>query len=298
MRIISSNVLALVLAVFGIMAQSVQAIILFGLDNAANQTDPGTGVHFDAVAKVYNISGGTTRGSAIHLGNGYMLTADHVATTTGQSFTFNGIDAYTLDTGFTPTQVAAGVDLKVFRLTTVPIVSAVSLSMGGELVAPATMVGWGLGRNPDDLPEWTTVRWGDHTTVAKRWGLNEPKGTGMIAYGVYDYEAIITLAGTGAGSPAGLGASEGAATRYDSGSGLFQYIGGQWHLIGVAATVQTIDSSTFGNDGFVSGAGDANYFVRVSTYHDDIVMLIPEPAAALLMVTGSLCLLRRRRADG
>jgi hypothetical protein len=283
---------------FCVMTQPAGAIILFGLGNSANLTDPGTGVQFDAVAKVYNTDDNITRGSAIHLGNGYMLTANHVATSTDQSFTFNGVDSFALDTGYTPTQVAAGVDLKVFRLTTVPISSVVTLA-SGALVAPATMVGWGLGRDPDDALGSTSVAWGDSTTVAKRWALNTPRDLLPLSYDSYDFTALRTVLGSATGDPAGLGDNEGAATRYDSGSGLFQEIGGQWRLIGVAVNVEASGSSVFGDDSVDSvDKGHDNYFAYVSSYRTDILALIPEPAGGLLIMSGALLALRRRRADG
>ncbi len=297
------NAVQSVVAVFGCMMQPAAAIILFGLDNSANQTDPGTGAPFDAVARVYNTSGGNTRGSAVHLGGGYMLTANHVEVTLSQNFTFNGIDSYALDTGFTPTQVAVGVDMKVFKLATTPTVAAANVYTGiGELVAPATLVGWGRGRLSTVPLESAVVSWGGLDTIAKRWGLNVPKSVATIGYThnsiVYNYESIITVLGTSGGSPAGLGANEAALTQYDSGSGFFQFIGGQWYLIGIATSVETNESSTFGNDGFDVAGGDANYFARVGTYDSQILALVPEPAGVLLVMSGALLVLRRRRADG
>ena len=224
-----------------------------------------------------------------------MLTANHVETTSGQSFTFDGLDSYALDTGFAPTQVAAGVDLKVFRLTTTPTVGAVTLSSGGELVAPATMVGWGRGRDPTIPVNTATVTWGDLSTVAKRWGLNTPQDLHLVSYDSYSFTGIRTILGSAAGDPAGLGDDEAAATQYDSGSGLFQYLGGQWRLIGVAAAVEVNGSSFFGDDS-VSGddRGDFNYFVHINSYRPEILALIPEPSSALLLAGGLGPLLRRR----
>jgi hypothetical protein len=224
-----------------------------------------------------------------------MLTANHVATTSDQSFTFDGIVSYTLDTGYMPTQVATGVDLKVFRLTTVPIVSAVTLSSGGELVAPATMVGWGRGRDPDDATGSASVTWGDLATVAKRWGLNTPRDLLTLEYDPYEFTAIRTVLGSTTGDPAGLGVNEGAVTQYDSGSGLFQEIGGQWRLIGVAVAVEENGLSVFGDDSVSSEVkGHDNYFAHISSYRTDILALIPEPSS-MLLVAGAAMLLPRRR---
>jgi hypothetical protein len=157
------------------ITQPASALIRFGLGNSANQTNPGTGAPFDSVAKVYTTVDGTTRGSAVHLGNGYMLTANHVDVTTAQSFTFDGVTPYALDTEFTPTQVAAGVDMKVFKLTTTPTVVAANVYTGAsELTESATLVGWGRGRLATVPLESAVVPWGGSETITKRWGLNEP----------------------------------------------------------------------------------------------------------------------------
>lgn len=274
---------------------SVQAIILFGLDNSHNLTDPNTGVPFDAIARVSNSRGASPAGSAIHLGNGYMLTANHVAERSHVSF--DGVNYLPRDTAFTPIQVATNVDLKIFRLQTTPDVSSVKLLTSPvEQIAEATMVGWGRGRDPNVAVNSDTVAWGNDSTINKRWALNVPRSsTNSLAYTHnsinYNYAAIITVLGSSSGDPSGLGANEGALTTYDSGSALFQLISGEWYLIGVATTVQVLNSSFFGDDSIDSpDRGHFNYFARVSTYHEEIIAIIPEPAYACLYLAGSLFL--------
>lgn len=280
-------------------ARQLSAIVLFGQENSANQADPGTGVQFDAVARVYNTGNGATLGTAIHLGGGYMLTANHVPATVGQSYTFDGVNAHTLDNGFTPTQVAPGVDLKVFRLTTVPIVSAVTLGSGVVTDAPATLIGWGRGRDPLDPPGSTTVAWGDATTIAKRWGLNTPLDLPTVSYPSYSFTGIRTVLGSSSGEPAGLGDDEAAVTQYDSGSGMFQFSGGGWRLVGVAVAVEQAEFSVFGDDSLASEArGHENYFVHIGSYRQDILKLVPEPSACLLLAGSFLLVWRRRVSRG
>ena len=50
--------------------QPARAVILFGLDNSANQTDPGTGFAFGSVGLLSDAAKANPMGSAIHLGNG------------------------------------------------------------------------------------------------------------------------------------------------------------------------------------------------------------------------------------
>jgi len=103
--------------------------------------------------------------------------------------------------------------------------------------------------------------------------------------------------GSATGTPPGLGASEAAATVYDSGSALFQNIFGVWYLIGVTTAVQTNGTSNFGNDQTSAPKGDSNYFVRVSAYDTQINAIIPEPSAVALFLLGTGAFFLKRRRD-
>ncbi len=290
-----------------------KAIVFWNLDNSANLDDPGTGAPWGSVAKVIDAGNTVLSGSAIYLGNGYLLTADHVTmgTNSFSHVTFDGTNTFQIDPTYKAgardlgIQVASGVDLAVFRLTIEPVgVPAVSLLtstnevFGGE----ATMIGWGVGRDPSTPLESTNVTWGNASTSDLRWGLNAPLDALTINYLSYSMSALRTIAGADGVTfnPDGLGDAEGAATLYDSGSALFQKIDDVWFLIGVATAVDNGNFSIFGDDK-VAGAdrGDANYYARVSTYEQNIVAVIPEPATVSLLATGVLTLglaaLRRRR---
>lgn len=282
------------------------AMVFWNLGHDANQTDPGTGVPWDSVAKIYDPSNNAISGSAVYLGNGYLLTANHVYV--GPNFdandysrvSFDNINSYIIDPFFGNygTQVAPGVDMKVIRLTLDPSgVNAVTLlTSPDELIAPATLVGWGKGRDPAVPLASTNVAWGDDSTATKRWGLNEPKFDGSAAY---DYLGAIAGASGPEFVPGGLGDAEASVALYDSGSGLFQEIEGEWYLIGLTTAVQrqTADSTTFGLDS--AGGGDTNYFARISSYDEQITALVPEPSTiSLLALAGtaiSAIALRRRR---
>ena len=156
---------------------------------------------------------------------------------------------------------------------------------------------WRLGRNPTVPVDSVAVAWGDASMIAKRWGLNTPRGLVTLASGSGSgsYAGLYTVLGSEAGSPAGLGANEAAATLDDSGSGLFQNLGGTWYLIGLTTGVDTFGSSNFGNDQSANPNGDWNDFVRVGTYSSAIQAIIPEPSAAALLAGGILGVLVRRR---
>ncbi|MDE0834974.1 MAG: hypothetical protein OSA84_01320 [Akkermansiaceae bacterium] len=269
------------------------AIILFGKNNSANLTDPATGAPYASVGKLTDGLHTTIGGSGIYLGNGYVLTANHVGPFT--SITFDGSTYYDHD-GATPVQVAAGVDMKILRLTTTPTVGAVSIYTGSsELNNNATIVGWGVGRDPATAVNSTVVPWGNVATSDKRWGLNVPKATANISHGSGSFSALVTVLGGNSQPNQGLGADEAAVTLNDSGSGMFQFLGGNWHLTGLTTNVETADSSTFGQDRTNFSRGDFNYFARISTYSTQINALVPEASHSLLALSSLVLLLRRRR---
>ncbi len=278
------------LACYLLTLASAPAIILYGGDNSTNITDPGTGAPWDAVAKVVSSTGATT-GSAVYLGNGYLLTANHLAAST--EVTFDGVNFYTIDPSYS-SSFTGGVDLKIFKLTETPSIAGVSLldsplEYSGEI----TLIGWGVGRNATPI-NTNVVGWGDGSTITKRWGLNVLSGAATVE----GYSGLIFHLNT-PGEGGGLGANEAALTRYDSGSGMFQFINGQWYLISIATGVQTSNSSTFGNP------GDLNAGVRISAYYSQIMMnipAIPEPSSLALLfpacLGGALWVMKRKRSAG
>jgi hypothetical protein len=284
-----------------------RAVVLFNLPNSANQSNPGTGVPWGSVAKVSGSAGGSQTGSAVHIGNGYLLTANHVTIdATSRFVTFDNSSFYEIDASFKAgsrqygKQVAAGVDMAVIKLTTIPVgvSSAVLLLNGSELIAPATLIGWGFGRDPTAPLGSAVVGWGTTDTAAKRWGLNEPRDAVTIVYDSYSYEALRTVTG-GTSNPSGLGDAEAGLATFDSGGGLFQQLGESWYLIGVNAAAES-DPTTFGPDRIsnVRPRGDYNYFGRVSAYDTQILALVPEPdsgllAAAAMTILGAVAIHRR-----
>lgn len=254
-------------------------IINFGLDNSGNTTDPGTGVPWDAVARVANYDGSSVtspEGSGVHLGFGYVLTANHVDVNNDTWVSFDGTNWLQRDTSFAAQQVAPNVDMQIFKLQSTPTTASVAVYDGiAEQIAPATLVGWGRGRNPLTPVDSTSVPWGNNATINKRWGNNVPRDVATLLYQTGSYQAIRTVVGSATGTPPGLGDNEVAATLYDSGSGLFQFLSGRWYLIGITTAVETSGTSNFGDDVIAVG-GDENYFARVSTYHDAIDGIIPE----------------------
>jgi hypothetical protein len=297
----------LLICAFSLLFHPVQAVINFGGDNTYNITDPGTGVPWDAVARVASWDGVSFTspagsGSAIHLGNGYMITAHHVSLF--NSVTFDGTTPYTRDTSFTPQQVAPGVDMKIFKLATTPTTSSVNLYTGtSEVGQTATLVGFGVGRDPATPINSTSVPWGTNATIDKRWGRNVIETNATVSYSVSansypNNSALITALGESGGTPPGLGANEASVTLRDSGSGLFINISGTWYLSGL--TTIASNPTVFGDDLVTDLTTQTNWngFIRISEYEDDIQTLIPEPGAFALLsgaAFGAFVLVRRRQ---
>lgn len=277
------------------------AIVFWNLGNDANQTDPGNGVPWNSVAKVVNSENSTLSGSAVYLGNGFLLTANHVTVNSNFSqVTFDNTNFFSIDPSFGTygTQVAPGVDMKVIKLTLNPAgVNAVTLlAAPAELIAPATLISWGQGRTPSVPLASTNVTWGDDSTSTKRWGLNEPKFLGSVPY---DYLGTIAGASGPGFVPGGLGDAEASVALYDSGSGLFQEIDSTWYLIGITTSTDDGGSTDFGIDSSLSAQrGDRDFFARISSYDEQITALVPEPSIVSLLAlsaAAAMFSLRRRR---
>ncbi len=288
-----------------VFAVSVDAVLLFGLDNEANQAAPQDfDLPWSANARIADEGGGSPQGSAVHLGFGYMLTANHVSLRSHVSF--DGSTWYARDTSFTPVQVADDVDLKVFRLTQTPSVSAATLhDGGGELDTLGYHVGWGRGRASDDDIGEDVQSFGNDSTIAKRWGTNVVRDVGQESWTIgsttYSQQALVTVLGNQEGD------NEAALALYDSGSGYYQEINGNIVLTGIGGAIERQNSpdATFGDEALPPGSpnrGDRNFMVQIGPYKDDIVAIIPEPGhygmiVGLLFVP-VLFYYRRRKSCG
>lgn len=118
------------------------------------------------------------------------------------------------------------------------------------------------------------------------WGDNLIDGTGYIFDGTYITAALqdhFDIPGS-----ANAVAHEASVANYDSGGGWFEYVGGQWYLVGLT------DAAT-GHNPSGTWFGDVNYAVRMSDYASWIDGVTPEPATLTLLAAGGMLILRRRR---
>ncbi len=258
------------------------ASVIFGKDNTANRSDPGTGVPWRSVGRA--LGPATDRdahgGCVVYLGDRFVLTAEHVQLF--DAVTFDETTTCALDPDFRPVSFPRKIDLKIFRLRTEPGVPGVALldPAQQEDFSPDNRVwhvGFGVGRVAGATLQAREIPWGGRETSAKRWSVNVLRGKephrDTDGGSDYAYEALFTVLGLPDGQPPGLAENEGGIAGLDSGSALFQQRDGVWYLIGIAADVARIGSGTslFGNDlADGAGAGDKNYFVRLQTYRAEI----------------------------
>lgn len=266
--------------------------------------DPG----FDYVGKVNGSTG-------VYIGNGWVLTADHVG-----AGTFN-LDGTNYSYSGTSHQIG-GIDLCLFKLSTNPLLAPLTIAttspiLGADVVmigagrspSSATPTTWHVDTDPVDPDPWvwSTSTFPDadttidgfitNSTKTKRWGTNVVESVvtdlNYLSYG--DMNAIVTDFDESGGT-----AFESQAVTNDSGSGLFVDNGSGWELAGTIVTVGLYSGQPGGNGGANNALfGNSTYAIDLSAYASEINSIVPEPRTAALLL-GFLCLAftasaRRRR---
>ena len=259
-----------------IVTSSAKAIILYSGDNTNNLTAPDTARTdiFNSVAKITDENGTGIIGSAVHIKDKYLLTAEHVlyknATPRRTHVSFDGTSYFAIDLNFLPIQIDSA-DLVLFKLIKNPNLPETQLyTSTNELNKTGTLIGWGYGRDSNQADQTSTTRtwtWGIGSTINKRWGTNQIANTGNAEISGNIYDFLQTRLNSN------QGASEAAFAYYDSGSGLYISNSGTWQLAGITTAVTTFGSSTFAN---FTGSQDSNYFVRISQYQQNILNNIPD----------------------
>ena len=213
--------------------------------------------------------------SGVYLGNGYFLTAQHVtALSASQAHVYINNVSYTRDMRFgtdgmlsvtSIPGVTPPVDLRIFKVLSPPALPAVTLNRSKieTSTAAAYVVGCGQGKGVEIAGQgWA---WGtSNATRAKRWGV-----ASIVGAATYDplgsclHSRFSTAYGTHVASAA-LG---------DSGSGMFQYIGGTWVLSGITVAVTTQDYSYYNRP---QANPDDTLYVRIADYADAILLATTE----------------------
>ena len=265
--------LLLCVAAITLSSISASAMILFGAGNNETTSDPDNGIPWDSVVR-------TNDGTAVHLGNGYFLTANHVIS--NDIFVFDEASQteikYTTDTSFgTDGKIQiGGVDLKIFKVSDPEILKLDYAILYDEILPEGTdiyHVGAGIGRGSAPLNTADTqIGVGGSKTV--RWGTNE------AYHDTYkDLFLYMTIANA---PPYGVDPFdykyEAGLTSGDSGSPMFVQILDKWYVAGIAFGVSDSGSYVVFSNG---SNASINYMLRSTDYYDEIyaiVPFIPEPS--------------------
>ena len=260
----------------GALAPSSLHAVSVATPSGNHSADPGTGVQWDNVLKTTG-----TNGSAVYLGGGWVLTANHVfvdGSPTSSAVDFMGI-SYPSD----PSQIyeltnppggTANPDLRLYRLSVdlgLPTIFLAAAPVGTDV----TMIGFGGG----------SKTWGNNTVEAESIPIFDMSRNTATLWTDFD-----------SATP-----GEGQAVTGDSGGGTFFEIttgpAAQqgWYLGGVMVAVGPL----------VAGGQTGTYSADIEFYGAEIASiiadngsagtLIPEPSTLGFLGTLSLFLFARRR---
>ncbi|AQQ08844.1 hypothetical protein L21SP3_00635 [Sedimentisphaera cyanobacteriorum] len=250
-----------------------------------------------------------TNGSGVYLGNGWVITANHLSSKT--YFTVDGDATYSKMAGeeygvqLDNLEKTSKIDLYMFRVDTsagnlsglspTPIASSVP-SAGTQ----ATHIGTGDGQTSSTETTWYIDRqtgvWSTEGNPSdtqrqgyyweadrdKRWAFEE------VYQSDADFNGIEGFATSFEDMP-----DYGITVDHDSGSGLFVK-NGEWELAGIAHAIATYD----GQPDRTSVYGNLSFYSDLSQYSGQIndIMAIPEPASILTLGLGCLYFRLKKQA--
>lgn len=250
-------------------------------------------------------------GSGTYLGNGWVLTANHIG---GGAITLNDGKTYQMEPGSGRQLVNPGnqspTDLYLFKVTTDPGLPWLNVATATGTNDIVLMIGAGMTRGSEKywsvdtnrLPwTWNEVVSGTYnaqgyTLLAQRsmgWGVNVVTSKGPVTVGTTPVDAAFgTTFSTGLFSPPYDG-YEGQASTGDSGGGVFRMNGSRWELAGIMVGVTPPFSGQPASALFDYGH---TYMADLPAYRDQIVAItaVPEPGALLLVAVGAGILGSRR----
>lgn len=241
---------ALLVTLAWLWAGPAGAVIVSAGDGTGNTAAPADDFGF--------LSAGSQAGAtAVHLGGGWVLTANHVGT---GNPTFAGV-SYGVVAGST-VQLHNGdgslADLRIFRVNPIPPLPA--LQIYPSIPARNTdVVMIGRGRDRGAATSWSGYTgWLYATTQSMRWGTNRVSANNLSVVGTTAFEMSF--------SATNATASEAQAATGDSGGGVFLKSGGVWYLAGIMTAVGAYTGQPSGTALF----GNYTYAAQLSTYAAEI----------------------------
>ena len=249
----------------------------------------------------------------IYLGDGWVLTAAHVAGSLPATASFGGLSYATEPGSFYRLQnnppLTTLTDIVLFRLSSPPALPGMEISSTTPTVGSEVMM-IGNGRTQEGaLTHWdrTVISGNDNDTWVEGPAISsnisgwETTGTQEVRWGtnrVHNVGLVVTLpAGNVVAfstqfDKAGL-AEEAQAVSGDSGGAVLSQNGSQWELSGMMVAVSTYEMQPGGAATAVFGVQTA--IADLSYYRGQIYSIIPEPSVAGLWLLGAVAGLRRRR---
>jgi len=272
------------------------AVVIATGDGTGNVSAPADDPCWDSVGEAGGLSG-------VYLGNGWVLTANHVGAV---AITFAGVTYQPVPDSMQQlmTDPSTTADLAVYRIDGYPPVPGVTLAASAPTPGlEVTLIGQGWNREPTlttwsgsftETPPGPTVYTGYKRAAGRalRWGHDVVSETGLtIATGPNDTRAFRTRFDDDGAAVA----DEAHAVQGDSGGAVFAKRDGSWELVGIMwarelFSGQDIDTAVFGNETDIAD---------VSFYRDQILALTPSeipllPPAGLAVLAGLLVASARR----
>lgn len=240
---------------FFLLPRAAFGLIVYGDTGGSTYTTaPASGAPWVNTAQQQ--TGAAIDSSAVYIGNGCVLTANHTNAPT--SVILDGV-GYSVDPSF-PSIAFTPTDLRLYRIKNPPALPLVPLPDVADVdtLKACTLIGWGKGKGSQVMGKgWT---WGgtltDDDTKTKRWGTNTTTSvTDPFPYwGIYSYETLRIEFNSAT--------NEATAAMSDSGGGVFQKFGTTWKLSGIL-TVATYDGVTYPNGNSFYNPPYPTYAVRL-----------------------------------
>ncbi len=268
------------------LGQAAHAVVINTSRTTVNLSAPAHEAGWNNVA---TMSGA----SAVYLGNGWMISANHVAdgpVTFPDGRTFNiapGSDRFLLN----PPNSGLGLspDLRLFQLTTDPGLPTLGIStatpasdttvtmIGAGTGRTANLIGWSLSDalsadtvwRPIALPFAGVTGFQESSTKQLAWGVGRVDVSGDSAINGNTIVFSTTFNSHSGGFIA-------QATSGDSGGGVFQEHAGHSTLVGIMDAVKPLTNQPIGTIVF----GDQTFSVDLSQYHDQIVAIMSQPLSS------------------